>query len=110
MTALSISRLLPDAGRIVSGAVRSTARTFCSCRKRPCADVRGGKIGMIFQEPGTSLNPVMKVGLQIGEVLLQHTTLRGSAADAGCWNCSTRWACPIRRVGCTNIRSSSPAA
>ncbi len=45
-------------------------------------DVRGGKIGMIFQEPGTSLNPVMKVGSQIGEVLLQHTTLRGSAADA----------------------------
>jgi peptide/nickel transport system ATP-binding protein len=44
-------------------------------------DVRGSRIGMIFQEPGTSLNPVMTVGIQIGEVLRQHTNLRGAVAD-----------------------------
>ena len=82
MTALSISRLLPDAGRIVSGSVRLDGQDLLRLPEAAMRDVRGSRIGMIFQEPGTSLNPVMKVGSQIGEVLLQHTTLRGSAVDA----------------------------
>src|SRR4029434_1900327 len=44
--------------------------------------VRGGRIGMIFQEPSTSLNPVMKVGDQIVEAIEAHTPLRGGAARA----------------------------
>ena len=82
MTALSISRLLPDAGRIVSGSVRLDGQDLLQLPEAAMRDVRGSRIGMIFQEPGTSLNPVMKVGPQIGEVLLQHTTLRGRALDA----------------------------
>ena len=45
-------------------------------------DVRGGRAGMIFQEPATSLNPVMRIGQQIIEAIEAHTTLRGSAARA----------------------------
>ena len=45
-------------------------------------DVRGRRIGMIFQEPSTSLNPVMTVGRQIVEVIERHTPLRGAAARA----------------------------
>ncbi len=82
MTALSISRLLPDAGRIVSGSVRLDGQDLLQLPEAAMRGVRGSRIGMIFQEPGTSLNPVMKVGSQIGEVLLQHTTLRGGAVDA----------------------------
>ena len=82
MTALSISRLLPDAGRIMSGSVRLDGQDLLQLPEAAMRGVRGSRIGMIFQEPGTSLNPVMKVGLQIGEVLLAHTTLRGSAIDA----------------------------
>ena len=82
MTALSISRLLPDAGRIVSGSVRLDGQELLQLPEAAMRGVRGSRIGMIFQEPGTSLNPVMKVGSQIGEVLLRHTTLRGSAIDA----------------------------
>jgi peptide/nickel transport system ATP-binding protein len=81
MTALSISRLLPDAGRIVSGFVRLDGQDLLQLPEAAMRGVRGSRIGMIFQEPGTSLNPVMKVGSQIGEVLLRHTTLRGSAID-----------------------------
>ncbi|MBI3529423.1 MAG: ABC transporter ATP-binding protein [Betaproteobacteria bacterium] len=82
MTALSIARLLPDAGRIMSGSVRLDGQELLQLPEAAMRDVRGSRIGMIFQEPGTSLNPVMKVGSQIGEVLLRHTTLRGSAVDA----------------------------
>jgi peptide/nickel transport system ATP-binding protein len=79
MTALSISRLLPDAGRVVSGSVRLGGQDLLQLPEAAMRDVRGARIGMIFQEPGTSLNPVMTVGAQVGEVLLQHTALRGSA-------------------------------
>jgi peptide/nickel transport system ATP-binding protein len=82
MTALSISRLLPDTGRIVSGSVRLDGEDLLQLPEAAMRGVRGSRIGMIFQEPGTSLNPVMKVGSQIGEVVLRHTTLRGSAIDA----------------------------
>ena len=82
MTALSIARLLPDTGRVVSGSVRLDGQDLLQLPEAAMRDVRGSKIGMIFQEPGTSLNPVMTVGAQIGEVLLQHTQLRGSAAQA----------------------------
>ena len=82
MTALSIARLLPDAGRILAGTVRLEGQDLLQLPEAAMRDVRGSRIGMIFQEPGTSLNPVMTVGAQIGEVLLQHTTLRGSAAAA----------------------------
>jgi peptide/nickel transport system ATP-binding protein len=54
--------------------------------------VRGGRIGMIFQEPSTSLNPVMKVGAQIVEAIEAHTPLRGEAARAK----AIEW---LRRVG-----------
>jgi peptide/nickel transport system ATP-binding protein len=82
MTALSIARLLPDAGRILSGTVRLDGQDLLQLPESAMRDVRGSRIGMIFQEPGTSLNPVMTVGAQIGEVLLQHTDLRGGAVDA----------------------------
>ena len=82
MTALSIARLLPDAGKILSGTVRLDGQDLLQLPESAMREVRGARIGMIFQEPGTSLNPVMTVGAQIGEVLLQHTTLSGRAAEA----------------------------
>jgi peptide/nickel transport system ATP-binding protein len=81
MTALSIARLLPDAGQIISGTVRLDGEDLLQLPESAMRDVRGSKIGMIFQEPGTSLNPVLTVGVQIEEVLRQHTKLRGVAAQ-----------------------------
>jgi peptide/nickel transport system ATP-binding protein len=78
MTALSIARLLPDNGRIVSGTVRLSGTDLLGLAEARMREVRGRRIGMIFQEPGTSLNPVLTVGSQIAEVIQCHTPLRGS--------------------------------
>lgn len=80
MTALSLMRLLPDAGRIVSGSVRLSGRELLAVTESEMRQVRGCDMAMIFQEPATSLNPVLTVGLQIGEVLARHTDLAAAAA------------------------------
>ncbi|AHV91685.1 nickel import ATP-binding protein NikE [Bordetella holmesii 30539] len=80
MTALALLRLLPDAGRIVGGQVNLQAQDLNRLSERQMRDVRGGQIGIIFQEPATSLNPVMRIGQQIVETLIAHTALRGAAA------------------------------
>jgi len=81
MTALSIMRLLPERGQIVDGEVRLGGTDLLALPEAAMRGVRGGRIGMIFQEPGLALNPVMTIGEQIGEVLASHTPLRGAAAQ-----------------------------
>ncbi|WP_377156481.1 dipeptide ABC transporter ATP-binding protein [Roseateles sp. UC29_93] len=80
MTALALMRLLPDNGRIAGGRLELDGQDLFDLSEARMRDVRGGRIGMIFQEPGTSLNPVMKVGAQIVEAIEAHTPLRGEAA------------------------------
>ena len=80
MTALALLRLLPDAGRIVGGQIDLDGEDLNRLPESAMRGVRGGRIGIIFQEPSTSLNPVMRVGDQIIETLVAHTPLRGAAA------------------------------
>ena len=82
MTALALLRLLPDNGRITAGEVRLGAQDLLALPEAAMRAVRGGRIGMIFQEPATSLNPVMRVGDQVVEAIEAHTALRGAAARA----------------------------
>ena len=73
MTALSLMRLIPDPpGRIVSGSIRLGGRDLLKLGEDEMRDVRGNEISMIFQEPMTSLNPVMTIGKQISEALILH--------------------------------------
>jgi peptide/nickel transport system ATP-binding protein len=81
MTALSLLRLLPESGRIVTGAVHLDGLDLLALPEAAMRNVRGKRAAMIFQEPMTSLNPVMTVGDQIGEVLLRHATLHGAAIN-----------------------------
>ncbi|MHB9117279.1 MAG: ABC transporter ATP-binding protein [Burkholderiales bacterium] len=81
MTALSLLRLLPDSGRIVSGAVRLNGEDLLALPEFAMRGVRGRRIAMVFQEPMLSLNPVFTVGEQIGEAVRLHTGLRGAAAE-----------------------------
>ena len=82
MTALSLMRLLPDGIRATRGAVLLDNDDLLTLPERLMREVRGGKMAMIFQEPGLSLNPVMTIGAQIAESLALHQNLRGEDARA----------------------------
>jgi peptide/nickel transport system ATP-binding protein len=92
MTALSLLRLLPDNGRVQGGRVDLGGTDVAQLPESRMRDVRGRRISIIFQEPATSLNPVLPVGRQIVEVIERHTPLRGAAARAR----ALEW---LRRVG-----------
>jgi oligopeptide/dipeptide ABC transporter ATP-binding protein len=79
--ALSILRLIADPpGRITGGEVRFLGRDLMQLSDAEMREVRGGDIGMVFQEPMTSLNPVLTIGRQITETLEQHRRLDRAAA------------------------------
>src|SRR5574337_1648068 len=80
MTALAISRLLPPGGAIAAGEIRFEGVSLPDLPEAGMRQVRGGGIGMIFQEPATSLNPVLSVHTQIAEVLAQHRGMAGPPA------------------------------
>jgi len=81
MTALSLMRLIPEPpGRIVSGSIRLAGRDLLKISEEEMRDVRGNEISMIFQEPMTSLNPVMTIGKQISEALILHRDMDRKAA------------------------------
>jgi len=83
VTALSILRLVADPpGRIVGGAIRFEGTNLLELSEAEMESVRGNDISMIFQEPMTSLNPLMTVGRQISEAIVLHQGLaRGDAMD-----------------------------
>ncbi|MFT4564905.1 MAG: peptide/nickel transport system ATP-binding protein [Gammaproteobacteria bacterium] len=79
ISALAIMRLLPHAARIAAGSILLDGKNILSVPEKEMGSIRGARIGMIFQEPQSSLNPVITIGNQIGEVLRRHKGLRGKA-------------------------------
>jgi peptide/nickel transport system ATP-binding protein len=83
MTALSMMRLVPEpAGRITQGAIRLNGDDLLQLPEVGMREIRGNRIAMIFQEPMTSLNPVLTIGEQIGESVRLHIGLKNAAAHA----------------------------
>lgn len=75
-TALSILRLLPDRiGEIKGGSILLDGEEITKISEAEMRNIRGNKVSMIFQDPMTSLNPILPVGQQIGEAVLLHTDL-----------------------------------
>ncbi len=72
VTALSILRLVSPPGRIVSGKVLLEGTDLLSLSEERMREIRGRRISIVFQEPSTSLNPVMTIGAQIGEAIRAH--------------------------------------
>ena len=82
VTAMSILRLIPEPPGKIAGAIRFEDRNLLELSDREMRHIRGNEISMIFQEPMTSLNPVLTVGRQIGETLRLHQGLDARAAEA----------------------------
>ncbi|HVH80758.1 MAG TPA: ABC transporter ATP-binding protein, partial [Stellaceae bacterium] len=81
VTALSVLRLVANPpGRIVGGAIRFDGRNLLDLSETEMEDIRGNEISMIFQEPMTSLNPLLTVGRQISEAIVLHQGLSPRAA------------------------------
>ena len=81
--ALSILQLIPDPpGRIVGGAIRFQGRDLLQASDQEMRDIRGRDIAMVFQEPMTSLNPVLTIGRQLTETLEHHLGMSRPDADA----------------------------
>jgi len=82
VTAMSMLRLIPEPPGKIAGSIRFDGRELLKLSDREMRDIRGNEISMIFQEPMTSLNPVLTVGRQIGETLRLHQGLSKAAAEA----------------------------
>ena len=108
MTALALMRLLPENGRITKGQIRLAGEDLLALPESGMRAIRGGKMCMIFQEPGTSLNPVMRIGDQIVEAIEAHTALRGAAARARAieWLAKVGIPEPERRIDAYPFRMS----
>ncbi len=92
MTALSIMQLVPYPGRIVQGEVIYQGKDLLKTDKDAMRKIRGKEISIVFQDPTTSLNPVIPVGTQIEEMLTSHLPISKSQAREGAIN-------SLRRVG-----------
>ena len=82
LTALSLLQLLPPGGSNPTGRILLDGQSMIGAPERSLRQARGGKAGMIFQEPMTSLNPLHRIGRQVAEAISLHRTLSGTALRA----------------------------
>ncbi|CAN1561787.1 DppD ABC-type dipeptide/oligopeptide/nickel transport system, ATPase component [Rhabdaerophilaceae bacterium] len=80
VTAMSILRLIPEPPGKIGGQIRFNGKNLLDCTVEEMRAIRGNEISMIFQEPMTSLNPVLTIGRQIGETLRLHQKLSSQEA------------------------------
>ncbi len=97
VTALAILRLVPEPGRIEAGSIRLEGQDLLGLPAEAMRRVRGARIGIVFQEPMTSLNPVFTIGFQIGESLRVHRNLSRRAAREAAIGLLDRVAIPSAR-------------
>jgi peptide/nickel transport system ATP-binding protein len=82
MTALSIMRLVPPPGQVTSGLIHLEGKNLFDLSDNEMRAIRGRRISMVFQEPMTSLNPVLRIGDQVSETFILHRKLsRGEARE-----------------------------
>jgi peptide/nickel transport system ATP-binding protein len=90
VTALSVMRLLPPANSRAEGIVRLDGRDVLKVSEGEMRGLRGAAASMIFQEPMTSLNPVLTIGFQIAEALINHRSIDRKTAEAEAAHSRTR--------------------
>ena len=82
VTALSIMRLIPRESGRIQGSIKLAGRDLLTLPEQAMRGVRGNEVAMIFQEPMTSLNPVLTIGFQIAEALIYHRGMSRTEAEA----------------------------
>ena len=108
-TALSILRLVPDPpGKITGGSITLEGKDLFSYSEKEMEGIRGSQVSMIFQDPMTSLNPVMTVGDQIAEVIQLHRETTRRRPLRRPWPCLRWW--ESRGTGGVSTPTSFPAA
>ena len=75
VTALSILRLVPFPGKIVRGSIRYKGQELLSMSAEQIRHIRGMEISLVFQDAGAALNPVIPIGRQVEEIMLEHTRM-----------------------------------
>ncbi len=115
VTATAIMGLLPPVARVAAGHAWLDGRDLLTLPEPALRRLRGGRMAMVFQDPMSSLNPVLRVGEQLGEAIRAHARRRpggrmGGGAGRDAWRCSGGWASPTRRGGCAPSRTRCPAA
>ena len=102
--------LLPPTAQ-VSGSARFDGTELVGLPEREMRRHRGADIAMVFQDPARSLNPTMRIGVQITEAVRAHADLdRNAARRRARSSCSSWCGCPRRSGASTSTRTSSPAA
>ncbi len=109
LTGTAIIGLLEPPGRIAAGAILLEGERIDRLPHERMRRIRGRRIGAIFQDPLTSLNPLYTIGAQLVETIRTHLDLGADAARARS-PCSARWAFPRPRPASLTTRTSSPAA
>jgi oligopeptide/dipeptide ABC transporter ATP-binding protein len=79
LTALSVMRLLPQQARVTGGSIRHAGRDLLTESDASVGSLRGRSLGMVFQNAAAALNPVLKIGRQVADVLLAHSPERANA-------------------------------
>ena len=111
LTGNAIIGLLEPPGRIASGEIRLEGRRIDNLPYEEMRKVRGARIGAIFQDPLTSLNPLYSVGRQLVETIQTHLPLSAPRGAQACARAAEGGRHPGRRAAAsTIIRTSSPAA
>ena len=103
----------PESGRIVSGSAQLAGEELIGLPARMLNAIRGSKVGMIFQDPLTSLNPLYRIGDQLVETIRTHISLSEQAARrraSARSSCCARSASRRPSAGSTTIPTNSPAA
>jgi ABC-type dipeptide/oligopeptide/nickel transport system ATPase component len=114
VTALSIMGLIQLPGRVVDGTAVFQGRDLLKLKGSQLEDVRGKEIGMIFQDPMTSLNPTLTIGTQITETLRRHLACRSSrlasVRSSCCKRCTSRTLPPASTTTRTATRAECGSA
>jgi peptide/nickel transport system ATP-binding protein len=110
VTGLAVIGLIDPPGGITGGEIRLSGLRIDNLHPEEMRRIRGKRIGMIFQDPLTSLNPLYKIGDQIVETIKTHTNLSDQAARKRAIDLLAEVGIPAPTSASTAIRTSSPAA